>query len=372
MKIKINKLTLCSVFFISSILWTGCYNVIFAKIVNEVKLEDATISGRINSIIRYTYGDEECIFVQNGIIYYKKAAENSHTAWNECMNGIESVSYKYYGNGFTGTYISKLAADKNTLYAIGIKLGENKDKGENIASEYWLYYFDTTSSVWKEVQNVTSSTGTTTIFSTNTVDSNNRRAYIRMNGKVYDLEGAASSTFKTVADSLSEIPNTKATTSSAVYFKSQVYFFDTVCSGTNETASTPATHIYYADESKLQWSDNASTYIEAVSCSSAIISMAVTSDAIILGTERNGLAKVVNTSGVPGSATVEFETNASAALESPYEILAMLCVDSDQPEKKATIYASADFRGTPSSSKGSYNDVGLWSYYESRGNWNRE
>ena len=55
----------CTVFFI------GCQDVIFAKIMGEVALEDATISGRINSIVRYTMSGTEYVFIQNGRVYCK-------------------------------------------------------------------------------------------------------------------------------------------------------------------------------------------------------------------------------------------------------------------------------------------------------------
>ena len=41
-------------------------------------------------------------------------------------------------------------------------------------------------------------------------------------------------------------------------------------------------------------------------------------------------------------------------------------------EEEASLYATITFRGTGTSSSASFNNVGLWSYYSSRGNWNRE
>ena len=55
----------CAVFF------TGCQDVIFAKIMGEVELEDATITGRVNAIVRCKLGSDEYLFIQNGRVYGK-------------------------------------------------------------------------------------------------------------------------------------------------------------------------------------------------------------------------------------------------------------------------------------------------------------
>ena len=60
-------------------------------------------------------------------------------------------------------------------------------------------------------------------------------------------------------------------------------------------------------------------------------------------------------------------------LTSSYNILATLNATPDKTEAESSLYASINFYGTGSSSSSvSYTDVGLWSYYPSRGNWNRE
>ena len=197
-----------------------------------------------------------------------------------------------------------------------------------------------------------------------------------MNKNVYALNDSPVSNATCIATSaetsaLGDAPG--ASTVSAAYTASGVYFFNS-CSATNETSS-PATYVYWASGSTLKHvsaGTNASSGTNAVSCSANITSIAATSDAIILGTKGRGLEKTTNTSGVPGSSLTGFSTNADSALGSPYIIPAMLCVDSAASETGATLYASADFKRKSSSSGGNYKDIGLWSYYPSRGNWNRE
>lgn len=362
----------CAVFF------TGCQDVIFAKIMGEVALEDATIIGRVNSIVRCKLGTQEYLFIQNGRVYRKPASSQSHGDWIEKSDGLPKLSYDYYNKKFNGIYIYQLAATENTLYALGASIRENND-GENTTTKgsRYLYYFDTGSETWLKTydDDVTGTSGNTMIFCTNTIDVTKRTAYIRMNGSVYALSDSPSSSATCIAaaaetSALGDAPG--ASTLSAVY-AGGVYFFNS-CSATNETSS-PATHVYWASGSTLKYvaaGTNASSGASAVNASLTITSIAATSDAILLGTKGRGLQKTTNTLGVPGSSLAPFSTNADSALDAPYIIPAMLCIDSAAPETGAMLYASADFKGKPGSSGGNFKDIGLWSYYPSRGNWNRE
>ena len=359
----------CAVFF------TGCQDVIFAKIMGEVALEDATIIGRVNSIVRYRMSGTEYVFTQNGRVYRKPASSQSHGDWIEKSDGLPKLSYDYYNKKFNGIYIYQLAATKNTLYALGASIRENND-GENTTTKgsRYLYYFSGSS--WTQCDGeVTGTSGTTTIFCTNTIDATKRTAYIRMNGTVSELKNNPSSTSfiqGPAASALGDAPG--ASTLSAVYTASGVYFFNS-CSATNETETTAATHVYWASGSTLKYvaaGTASSSGTSKVNASLTITSIAVTSNAILLGTKGRGLQKTTNTLGVPGSSLAPFSTNADSALDAPYMIPAMLCIDSAAPETGAMLYASADFKGKPGSSGGNFKDIGLWSYYPSRGNWNRE
>jgi hypothetical protein len=362
---KMNKLSktaiLTLVLISSAVFFTGCQDVIYAKIMNEVTLDDATISGSVNSIVRF--GDN--IYIENGNVYYKAASSSSHETWNECMNGLTSVSYDYYGKAFSGTQIIKLAADNSYLYALGITYTEDEDEGENVAEAEYLYYYD--GSTWTQIQSVTA--GAATIFCTNTPNPDYRKAYLRTSSGVFLLGG--STVGSTAADS-----STSACSAIYNYSDSSVYFFDewaTGCNATTTTTSSDTVYYYYASGDNLYYSTDASSFSSYYDLDmTSIISMAVTSNAILLGTNGSGLYKVSNSDGIPGSSTEDFDTNADSALGSPYRILAMLSVDPSDTETGATLYASADFSGTTSSTTGDYDDVGLWSYYPERGNWNRE
>ncbi|MCK9170857.1 MAG: hypothetical protein M0P01_10625 [Treponema sp.] len=358
--------------------FTGCQDVIYAKIMNEVTLDDATISGSINSIVRYspdyitTPSDyTDYIFIENGNVYCKKASSVSHDTWNKCMNGLTSVSYDYYNKTFNGMQIIKLAADSQYLYALGITYEEDEDEGKNIPSAEYLYYYD--GSTWNKVTSVTTgstSTSSPTIFCTNTPNPEYRKAYLRTSSGVFLLTGGTLNTTPTDSSA------TSACSAIYDYASGTVYFNNNWATGSNATTSTTASstvYYYYVDDDVLYYSTDPSSFTLSSDLGiTDIISMAVTSNAILLGTNGGGLYKVSNTDGKPGGSTEDFSTNADSALGSPYRILAMLSVDPSDTETGATIYASADFSGTSSSSTGDYDDIGLWSYYASRGNWNRE
>ena len=352
----------CAVFF------TGCQDVIFAKIMGEVELEDATIIGRVNAIVRCKLGTQEYLFIQNGRVYGKPASSASHGDWNLMSDGLPKLSYDYYNKKFNGIYIYQLASTPTTLYALGAEIYEHTEEGENIAGSRYLYYLN--GSTWIRCDGeVTGSSGnTTTIFCTNTIAAANRTAYLRRNGTVSKLsDSPSSSTYIDGAATTTTAYIPGASTVSVVYGSdNKLYFFDS-CS------AAYTTYVYWASGSTLKYLNIATTTVgDSVSCSTNITSIAATSDAIILGTKGRGLEKTTNTSGVPGSSLTSFSTNADSALGSPYIIPAMLCVDSAASETGATLYASADFRRKSSSSGGNYKDIGLWSYYPSRGNWNRE
>ncbi|MCQ2590651.1 MAG: hypothetical protein MJ179_09535, partial [Treponema sp.] len=76
--------------------------------------------------------------------------------------------------------------------------------------------------------------------------------------------------------------------------------------------------------------------------------------------------------GVPAEVMGNFTTNATSQLASSYQIYTLLCANPEEDETDASIYATIGFKGSGSSTSVSYNNIGLWSYYKTRGNWNRE
>jgi hypothetical protein len=52
--------------------------------------------------------------------------------------------------------------------------------------------------------------------------------------------------------------------------------------------------------------------------------------------------------------------------------MSLLCADPSKTEAQSSLYATITYRGAGTSSSATPANIGLWSYYPLRGNWNRE
>ena len=161
---------------------------------------------------------------------------------------------------------------------------------------------------------------------------------------------------------------------------SSAIFFESTASVKN------GEYIYWGEGSKLYYSNDTSNPKAeenkklALDAGTDISCLAVTSDSILIGRgdfsnsliSKGGIAKTSLTNGVPGNSLESFSTNATSQLASVYQIYTLLVADPTKTELNASIYASMGFKGSGSSTSVSYDNIGLWSYYKSRGNWNRE
>lgn len=104
-----------------------------------------------------------------------------------------------------------------------------------------------------------------------------------------------------------------------------------------------------------------------------IISFGITKDKLLLGT-RTGIAHVnFDTERIPGTGLQAFNSNAASVLHSPYHVLSIFVVDPSKNEDKTDIYAANEYEGYYSTSTTAlFEDIGLWAYYPSRGNWNKD
>lgn len=122
---------------------------------------------------------------------------------------------------------------------------------------------------------------------------------------------------------------------------------------------------------------------------SSVISIAVTSESLILGRGSNrsynsnastgdgvSRVKIDSSTGKPTSESVSFETNAGSIMCNPYIIRALLAVDPSKKETETSIYSSMDYIYTATSAGTNSTNRGLWAYYPkadgSKGEWNRE
>lgn len=349
-----------------SLTFVGCYDIIFARIMGEVKLEEPKITGHINSIVRFNYNGTECLVTQNGKIHYKNATSQSHDDWSELMQGLEGLSYKYYEDRFVGVFISQLASDEHYVYAIGHKFNENE--GRNTLGQTILYVFD---SSWKELGEVARSSS---IFCTNSHILSHRQAFIRLGekgkdgSKVYKLNASFNPTSPTDEQTGDGAGND---TESAVWCETKVLFFSSA-SCTNEDEKIA----YHASGSKVIASDSTLTVLGEYEYDlNNVLSLARCKDKLIVGTEGKGLFVVgVGTNGEPLGQVDSAIENTSVAISNytTYRMDMLFCVDPTQSESSAILYATVDFKGQEDASSGNFKNIGLWAYYPNRGNWNRE
>lgn len=376
---KILTLLFLSTFTLQAGIFSSCSGVIFDEIRNEVELDDAVVSGDIQNIIRYNLDDTESVFVSTGIIYYRSVAKNKDINGTVITSENSSTltaaidkktSFKTFSNP-SGT-VYGLAADSTYLYAISVLIEKDSDEGENLPKTRYLSYYDTASSSWKQIWTESYSSSTVAkLFCTNTPQSANRHAYFRYGSKVFELSGStAINTSKDAGMTLGENDNTTLpmkTSNSCTTLGSTVYFSTANAMTSNETFDTASTYIYRSSSSSVYYTQDGSSWTGVDLDSGTIQAMTLSSDYLLAGTS-SGIVHTPITDYIPKNGTSDFSTNAASTLSSYYEVPAVAVIDPSQTEKTATIFASA----ITSSTSASLNNVGLWSYFASKGEWNRE
>lgn len=464
--------------------FTGCYDAIYQNIRDEIELTTQKMPGFINNIARYNNGDEQYLFLTNGVIKYKNANDETHGKWKELSgNGLpDSVHYVFEDTKFEGFYFSKIIADQKYVYALGFVPNYDTDNSRNVPVELKVYYTEPVlehgqlKMAWNEIKNLSEKINkyqneidkidddnygmaiSCHLFGTNSVNPEHRVAFLRVGGGspylgnarneksvLYRLDGE---TINPEAEVSSDSSGSDSgaycysefdlDTLSVVYFGGKYHFMNFLNAETNEgttdssgTARTEPTYVYFGDyghnlyyfsvddfnvrpeEFKkmfkypraeyrldkvkdivtdptklLSKGGETAGYLEKVSDSN-VISIAVTSDSLLLGTGSNrsynssasngsgavGI-KIDQSTGKPAKKTDSFETNAGSVMREPYIVRALLAVDPSKKETETSIYSSMDYIYTATSATANSTNRGLWAYYPkadgSKGEWNRE
>ncbi|EID85969.1 hypothetical protein MSI_04000 [Treponema sp. JC4] len=431
----------------SSLFFAGCYNAVFYEIHQDVESEDATVSGTINQITRYTLQDsnktEYLVCNADGGLRYKLASNRSHGSWSTYDYLPFSLhSYDYYATSHNGEQIIQVLADKTHLYLLTCVYFDDNDEG-TVAPKYvklWTAEISDWNSdpSWKCINTSTSETAgqifkvyknsssgyyysAFCIFSTNSINPANRKVYVRSGkyGAYYATKSKISTSeiqkpvyYEVDPDAengvkeLTTMPTTwsggSVTTSytsinvcSAAYFNNQTNFFTGAAAVTNEkytdmTYTDLASNLTYTEPDCVYWGSGSTLYYNndftatsakgSISASHNISALAVCADSILIGmgntsayssSTSGGITHSYLSSGVP-TGTTDFSTNAASQISSGYIVFSLLNANPAEDETASALYASIGFCGTGSSTAVSYSSVGLWSYYPSRGNWNRE
>ena len=354
----------------------------------------------------------------------------NHDKWTKDSSAPEGISYSYFDQEFSGTYSCKLASDSNYVYLLGATPEYDESSSRNILKNFKLYCYSKENG-WKSVDAVNTilkkyeSTlaedkymmdSSIQLFCTNTPQNAHRKAYIRigggspyyswmsdkqtygsdftvkdgvMNCGIIELNGTDTDIANVVPLGDGKIGTLEKTgagkdTTSAVYANNTVYFLDYLASSTNETKNEDADYIYFGNGKTLYWFNTASvssvTDLDAepvgksTGCADSILSMCVTNDSIILGTYEEGAYRIKTNSGKPETSTSDFTTNADSVMYNPYIVRMLFCTDPSlgETDDGSALYSALQFQYTESSASASYKNVGLWSYYKARGNWNKE
>lgn len=396
-----------------SLLFTSCFNSVFYNITQDVPPEKATVSGIINSIARYTIEDQEfLVLAADGGIRYKSANTEKKSEWYTYKNlPFELHHFDFSATEHQGEYIIKVLSDDSYIYILSTTYYQNEDlqlSCPDIVSIYSKKISLNEDGLWNEEgewNKVISGKdyfkfsieddyvySDFNVFSTNSVQKAHRKAFIRLgNTESYTKGYRTPKYFELKGDSYSEytpeeLSGEKAEKNfdSVVYFNGKYMFINSVASITDETLNEEAKYIYYGVHKTLKYYSVAGGVKTAIkNCGSPISCLTPCSNALLIGRAdfsddidytTGGIIKTSLTKGVPGSKLEDFTTNAHIQLSESYYILCLLNAIPGKPELESTFYASVAFIGAGSNSTAgvNYDNIGLWSYYPSRGNWNRE
>lgn len=398
---------------LSSLILSSCFNPVYYEIRKDVKPEEGTISGNISQITRTTVDDQEfLVLYANEGIRYKQKDLSEHGAWKIFDNPpcAKSVVFDKISQKYVGEQVVSIFSDKDTLFAITARYKYNTELGTtnvdymkvygtqlhldktdssghtwSTNNEWTLIIDDTEKKIFPFAGADSSSdyqSSEFAIFQTNSPIAEHRKVFIRSgnsNPTYYELSGIQQpvTTNVIITGKESDIAN------SAVYFNGEVLFFESLASTTNETYDSEATRFYFGKNNELYANKSANSKETDKYCDAehTISSLAVCADAILIGrgrfgndsTTTGGITKTsLDENGTPGTSLVSFDTNASFQLSTAYLINCIVNSSPEKSETESSFYSSVSIKGTATSTGASFRNLGLWSYYPSRGNWNRE
>jgi len=397
-------------------LFQGCFNPVFNEIRKDVKPEDTTVKSPVNMITRFTVSDNEFLVIASDEgIRYKRADSGTHSEW-KTYGGLP-FSLHYYDfddDTHKGEQIIGVYSSSDTFYILSTAYGVDDTYGTVYPAKFTLWgapasELTATDATWEGTANwvkiIEDSDNTYfpmyiynsyyysafSMFQTNSVKKENREVYIRKGNTAskaedfqtityYALSGTAAPTEVTLSPVDSTTENCIR---SAVSMNGTTYFFNSYAATTNETKDSAATYYYYANGGTVCYGTNGTDNASAVSLDGKDISaLAACSDVLLIGCAdygaynssgvKGGIHKTTLENGIPGNSTASFSTNAQFQITSAYYVTALLNATPERTEAESYLYCASQLFGSESGSTASFSDVGLWSFYPDRGNWNRE
>ena len=406
---------------LAAISFASCgHDAVFYGIMHDVAPEAATVSGNITSIVRCTIDSNEYLVVSSGgNLLYKPITSSKHGEWKQdnIKFPFKFHHYNYFatkteGEGHIGQQILKVIADESNIYILTADFKQDNEYGVVIPQTIYFWTCSLNSllsnnpDIWTNLAEGSELFPTTfdsstsqlqmdfNLFFTNTPKPEHRKAFLSVTTtenketkvSYYVLNGASAPAAQDCSNYV-KLYEKSEKINSAFYIGNTLYFTDSIAAATNETAQADATLACIGGVTKVEKKfdlfsyDGTNTPASFIKLDSPIASLAFTADSILIGkgsysetyTSNGGIDRVLlDESGKPLNETADFENNAKYQFTSSYILMNLLCVDPSQKEADSNLYAAISYRGSGSSSSASPKDVGLWSYYPSRGNWNRE
>ena len=307
----------------TAIILASCSQLpIFWAIEQEIKLAEPAIKGNVYSVVRC--GND--LYAANGNVYRKP--RKSERGWEKIPSPPKFAAY--------------LASSNSYVYALGT------DK--NDCQVYVL-----NGNTWQEVSGASGKANEVVIFDNGVIRATGRNAYVRVNGKVFLLNGASLGAEKTGTNGAGANTKAAAAGSSVDYFSDKRVF----CSDGARLYSV-------ADDGKtIKWGTTNANLSNTPVQTSEIITCLVCDSVngrLIAGTKK-GLEEIkLDGSKKPTSAS-NLESNAEAAFGES-EIFCVAVFHSNDGSNHTT------YTGAGKASASKHN--ALWAYYPLRGNWNYE
>lgn len=365
----------------------SCHDDIYGLINNEVALESHGLNGDC-TIVRY----KDCLALANGSVYLKTGKPSRETGGeNRQWNRTTSPTTEKGDNDVPATTCF-LAADADYLYALSYIWEEDED-GDNYPKRAELYVTNSDPAdgngklEWKKIELV--DTGITDslsfrnvqiIFGNQAAEQSERAAYarIRKNGssdyKLYRLNGTDIPT--EVADAHFIDPQSNAANAvSACRFEGTDYFSQYYSMSANSsyiyyTKSRTKSNSRVDGDSSLYYRDpRKSDYREAKVDAGSILSLAVTNNFVLIGT-TGGIKRVRLYDGIPENDTTKFSNNGNSIINE--YVFAVFVLEPDKNEGETDEYAVSTIHGSIRSSSDAWEDAGLYAYYPTRREWNRD
>ena len=408
-------------FALTALTFFSCRDVIFETIRGEVELDDAKVSGDINSIVRYTMGGTEYLFADNGRLWRKSMDPTNKTVIKINSDGTKTEEkgpstnnptdaapyggkwYEFSKKGIADdAHVIHLAADETVLYALTGVLKKDSDTGYNVVTKKTLYYHTSDENdEWQEVTfyNSEGERDTTVIapklaaqlYCTNSIQKAHRRAYLCLeNSTIYKLEAGAAKQLKGTgsATGVLDYPSTNCVscawieTSFNTGAEDKVYFSSYAAMITDETSTSEASVMCYGNGSDVYSIKNdienkfkdcsdptqAALWNKSISLST-IYALAYTADHLVAGT-KEGLLYATLENDVPKTKVTL--ANTSSTLSSYYRVQNVIAADPAFSATAGDLYAPTIIYGSTTSTGANVKNVGLWSYYPGRNKWNRE